>query len=69
MELALVTDAGSENLGAVIEGRPMAYTSRMLNQIERNYSNSERELLNIDVGDQKLPLLPLRKAISDFQNY
>lgn len=45
----LVTDASGEALGAVLQqdGHPICFASRTLNDHERNYSATERELLAI----------------------
>lgn len=45
----LVTDASADAVGAVLQqnGHPICYASRTLNQHERNYSATEKELLAI----------------------
>lgn len=75
-EFILTTDASNEGVGAILsQGQigkdlPIAYASRRLNQAERNYTTSERELLAIVWGTKHFrPYLYGRrfKIVSDHQ--
>jgi hypothetical protein len=47
--MQVISDARDFGVGAVLlqEGRPVAYFSKKLNQAERNYSTTEKELAGV----------------------
>lgn len=70
-EFTLVTDASGEAVVGVLEQgrRAMGYAGRMLNPAERNYSNSERELLALTWATKNYRCYLLGRPVKMFTDH
>ena len=64
-ETTLQMDASKKGLGACLiqQDKVICYASRPLTKTEQNYQNLGREALYNNLGNGKVPLLPLWKGI------
>ena len=65
-DLLIQTDASSQGIGAVAlqEGRPVAYASRALSDVEKRYATIEKEMLAVVYGLEKFHQITYGRVVN-----